>query len=124
MKIALARVIARGLPLQPQVQWARTLGDQLAEPVGLFRGLGAGLVAMGGVALLLACAGIHAIVAFSLAQRRRELAIRIALGASRRAIAGDLAGRTARQLLTGIAAGAAPLKRAMDLRPTDSLREA
>lgn len=114
--------VARGVPLRPEVQWTKTLGAQMAEPVALFRGLGVGLVALGGVALVLACTGIHAIVAFSLAQRRRELAVRIALGAGAATLARALLSRTLRQLAMGAIGGvlvAVLVTRFMDVIPFD-----
>lgn len=42
------------------------------------------------VAVLLGTIGVYAVLAFGVAQRRRELAIRLALGAERRAIVGDV----------------------------------
>jgi predicted permease len=107
--LALAPAIheaVRQLPLQPRVQWTHTLADNLAQSASIFRGFGYGLVALGGVALILTCTAIHAIVAFSLAQRRRELAVRLALGAGGRGVVGALLGRTARQLAAGAILGA------------------
>jgi hypothetical protein len=113
---------ARSVRLRPQVQWTRTLAAQMAEPVALFRGLGVGLLALGGVALLLACTGVHAIVAFSLAQRRRELAVRMALGAGGGAIVRAVLSRTVRQLITGAVGGlvvAALVTRLIEVIPFD-----
>ena len=104
--VPLIHEAARVVPLRPEVQWTRTLGAQMAKPVALFRGLGVGLVALGGVALVLACTGLHAIVAFSLTQRRRELAVRIALGAGAATLARALLSRTLRQLAMGAIGGA------------------
>jgi predicted permease len=110
------------------VQWSQTLADQLAEPVLLFRGLGGSVLAMGAVALLLACTGIHALVAFAVAQRRREIAIRVALGAAPGEVARAVMGRTMWQLAAGAIAGAAiaflldaAIQRPFDLERIDAL---
>jgi ABC-type antimicrobial peptide transport system permease subunit len=60
---------------------------------------------IGGVATALAAAGMFALVAFAVAQRRRELGIRMAIGASPRHILGVLLGQNARPTAIGIAAG-------------------
>ena len=97
--------VARALEPQAVVQWTDTLTDQMAEPVLVYRGLGGAVTAMGGVALLLACTGIHALVAFSVAQRRREIAVRVALGASRTSVTRTVLTRTIWQLAIGIVFG-------------------
>jgi predicted permease len=87
------------------VQWTQTLADQLAEPVLLYRGLGSAVLAMGGVAMLLACTGMHALVAFAVAQRRREIAVRVALGATRADVTRSVLTRTLYQLACGALLG-------------------
>jgi ABC-type antimicrobial peptide transport system permease subunit len=77
----------------------------MIEPVLLYRGVGGAVLAMGGVALLLACTGIHALVAFAVAQRRREIAVRVALGASRTNVTRAVLTRTIWQLAIGIVFG-------------------
>jgi ABC-type antimicrobial peptide transport system permease subunit len=60
-----------------------------------------------GSVLLLSAAGIHALMSFTVNQRRREIGIRAALGApARRILAGVLA-RASRQLAVGVGLGLA-----------------
>ncbi len=60
-----------------------------------------------GSVLLLSAAGIHALMTFTVNQRRREIGVRAALGApARRILAGVLA-RAARQLALGVGVGLA-----------------
>jgi predicted permease len=55
--------------------------------------------------LLLSAAGIYAMLSFTVARRRREIGIRIALGADRRRILGGIFARAAAQLGAGVAVG-------------------
>ena len=65
---------------------------------GLFSIFGAG-------ALLLTAIGLYSVTAFSIAQRRRELGIRVALGATRADLVRLLTAQGGRQLAIGLAAG-------------------
>jgi predicted permease len=93
--------VARGLSPAPTIRWSRSLAEQLNEPVSILRLMGVGLFVMGGVALLLACTGIYAIIAFTVEQRRREIAIRRAIGAGSLAITRTLLARSSWQLIAG-----------------------
>ena len=55
--------------------------------------------------LLLSAAGIYAMLSFTVARRRREIGIRIALGADRRRILGGIFARAGAQLGVGVAVG-------------------
>jgi ABC-type antimicrobial peptide transport system permease subunit len=55
--------------------------------------------------LLLAAAGIYALVSFTVAQRRREIAIRAALGAPPRRLLVSILGKAMRQLAVGLLLG-------------------
>jgi ABC-type antimicrobial peptide transport system permease subunit len=59
----------------------------------------------GGLALLLAAVGLYGVVAYTVASRRAEIAVRIALGASRGRVLGMIFGDVARMLGAGIAVG-------------------
>ena len=69
-----------------------------------------GAVLLGGfgvLAMLLASVGIYGITTFAVAQRTREIGIRIALGAARDDVVRLVAARTARPVVFGLAAGLA-----------------
>lgn len=85
------------------------------------------LTAFGVFALVLACVGIYGVISYSVAQRTREIGVRVALGASRFNIFGMIMGQGARLAALGIAIGIAAalgVTRMMssflyDVRPTD-----
>jgi predicted permease len=65
------------------------------------------LEVFGATALLVALAGLYGLLSYLVAQRNRELGVRIALGAQRRDIMGILLGQAGRMLLAGAAIGIA-----------------
>jgi ABC-type antimicrobial peptide transport system permease subunit len=60
---------------------------------------------IGALATILAAAGMFALVAFAVAQRKRELGIRIAIGAKHRYILGVLLAQNTKPMLAGAVAG-------------------
>ena len=99
------REIAGAIDPNLQLRRVTTLAQSLASEQGLWR-----LIAtvLGGVTLavvLLSAAGIYAMMSFTVAQRRREIGIRSALGADPRQILMGIFGRAARQLSSGAACG-------------------
>jgi putative ABC transport system permease protein len=63
------------------------------------------LGSFGGLGLMLACVGIYAVISYSVAQRTREMGIRLALGAAPGAIRGLVMREGMALALVGIAAG-------------------
>lgn len=103
---AAVRAVAVTLPSGTQMVEARTLDQTAGEDAVGFIFSAFGLV--GAVAVLLATAGIYALVSFTLARRTREVGIRTALGASPRRIATGLLSRAMLQVGLGVLAGAIP----------------
>jgi len=64
-------------------------------------------ILMTGVALLLSLSGIYAVLSFIVARRKREIGVRVALGASRPRVVGAIFRRPLIQVGLGILAGAA-----------------
>ncbi len=62
-------------------------------------------IVFGVAALLIASIGVYAVTAYSLSKRRREMNIRVALGAARADVIGLLMKQTAASVLPGMAAG-------------------
>ena len=80
-----------------------SLSELMMQSVGTtrFSSLLASLFAV--VALVLGMVGIYSVLAYIVAQRQREIAVRLALGASRRHVMGDVLRQTARLTGLGIA---------------------
>jgi hypothetical protein len=87
--------VIRVAPLAVFYDQQRAIWRYLAWGVGL-------LVAS---VLMLSAAGIYAMIAFTVAQRTREIAIRSALGAAPHRLLMNIFGRAGRQLGTGLIAG-------------------
>ncbi|HEX2204511.1 MAG TPA: FtsX-like permease family protein, partial [Longimicrobium sp.] len=66
------------------------------------------LAVVGAVVLLLAAAGVYALMSFSVARRTREIGVRAALGAAPRRVVAAVFSRAFAQLAIGIAVGAVP----------------
>jgi ABC-type antimicrobial peptide transport system permease subunit len=62
-------------------------------------------VAFGGLALLLAAIGLYSVIAWDVAQRTREMCVRIALGAGRQHVIGMVVTRGLWLVGAGVAAG-------------------
>ena len=65
------------------------------------------LMALGAMAVLLACAGIYSVVAFSVARRRNEMGVRMALGATAPQVVRLVVSEMAKLVIIGVAAGIA-----------------
>jgi predicted permease len=87
------------------IRSVRTMDDLIDSSVAQPR-LNLALVgSFAAIAMLLACVGIYGVVAYSVAQRRQEIGIRMALGASRGKISMLFMRRALASALIGLAAG-------------------
>lgn len=83
-----------------------TMDELMARSLASRRFVATVIGAFAGVSLLLAALGLYGVIALTVTQRRRELGVRIALGASRRQIAGLVLGQGLSVAAIGIGAGA------------------
>ena len=104
---AIQTAIGPELPAQPQAQRIQSLDD-------LFRGLTARrrftmfvMTMVGAGALALAILGIYGVMTSIVAQRTREIGVRVALGASRGRVLRSVVGRALAYVLAGSAIGLA-----------------
>lgn len=99
------RRIVREVDAQQPLSDVRMLADVVAEQTMTRRTQIRVLGALAALALLLADIGIHGLLAFTVAQRDREIGVRLALGAQPSAVGRMLAGEAVRMALLGIAPG-------------------
>jgi putative ABC transport system permease protein len=99
------RRIAADVDPRLQVNNVRPMGDLLRQNQRSMRLIASVFAAVTLTVLLLSAAGIYAMMAFSVTQRRREIGIRLALGAGARKILWTMFSRAGAQLLAGAALG-------------------
>ena len=90
-----------------QLPRVRPLDEMYAENGRLLAMLALVVALITGSVVLLSAAGIHALMSFTVNQRRREIGVRAALGADARSILGSVLARATRQLALGVGVGLA-----------------
>ena len=76
------RTIARDLPILS----IQTIEQQFNIAISQERLLGTLSLMLGGIAVLIACVGLHALLSYDVAQRTREIGVRMAMGATGRSV--------------------------------------
>ena len=89
------------------IESVQTMDQQVTDIVAPQRFSTLLVGAFAGIALLLAAVGLYGLLAFSIAQRRREIAVRMALGAGRNTVIGMVIAQGARLVAIGFIAGLA-----------------
>lgn len=104
LRARLAPILA-GVDPDVPIGRVTSMAQQIAGTLSDQRLLASTLTALGAMALLLSSIGVYGLVAFTLQTRRREIGVRMALGASRGAVLRLVAGQTARLGALGVATG-------------------
>ncbi len=99
------RQVAASVDPTLQLVRIRPMNVTYAEMGRLLGLLAVAIAVLTGSVLLLSAGGIHALISFTINQRRREIGLRSALGASSRRILSGVLGRALRQLTIGVAIG-------------------
>jgi putative ABC transport system permease protein len=96
-----------GIEIDPAMQLRRVvpLAAFYTDLRTLWRSVASGLVLITAAVLMLSAAGIYALMSFTVAQRTREIGIRMALGAHPRRLLYGIFGRALRQLASGVLVG-------------------
>ena len=103
--VAAVREIVRRVDPQQPISNVRMLSDVVGDQTETRRAQLRVLGSLAGLALLVTAAGIHGLLAFTVAQRDREIGVRLALGADRGSVARMIMSEGVRLALVGVGAG-------------------
>jgi predicted permease len=104
---ATVRTAVRELNRSVVVDYVRTMEAQIDDSLVTERVLATLSTTFGTLALLLAIVGLYGVVAFDMTRRRKEIGVRIAIGATRAQVVRRVIGDTLRVAGLGVAAGVA-----------------
>jgi ABC-type antimicrobial peptide transport system permease subunit len=103
---AISQVIGRLDPHLP-VYFTQTMDTYIQDQILPYRMLSNFLLYIGLMALFLAAIGVYGMLAFNVSRRRREIGIRMALGANSRKIVAQVLRQGLIQVILGIGVGSA-----------------
>jgi ABC-type antimicrobial peptide transport system permease subunit len=105
--VPLLKQVVREVNSTATVKDVRTMEDVVSESLARQRFNMTLIATFAAVALVLAVVGLYGVLALIVGQRRREIGVRLALGASPRAVVGMLLGEGARVAAIGVVVGLA-----------------
>ena len=97
----------RAIDPQVPVSEVQTFEEVVSRSLWRQRLQGNVLAIFAAMSLVLACVGLYGVISYAVAQRTRELGVRMALGASRRTVMFMVFGQSVRVVVAGIAIGVA-----------------
>jgi ABC-type antimicrobial peptide transport system permease subunit len=103
--VAAARAAVRAVDRSQPVYDVHTMRENLRERTIGLHYVGAVMFVFGGLALVLAIIGIYSVMAYMVTQRRHEIGVRMALGATRRDVLRLTVRHTATLTAIGVAIG-------------------
>jgi predicted permease len=104
---SLARRTIREIDADVPISDVRSIGQVMSASVARPRLIMALLTVFGGVGLVLGAIGVYGVIAYAVGERRREIGVRIALGAEPRAVARSVVLHGVRYAVVGVAIGLA-----------------
>lgn len=103
--ISEARAITAGIDVELPIFGVETMTESLDDSLWTRRAMSWMIAAFSTVALLLAIAGIYGVISYSVGQRRQEISLRMAIGAQREDILGEVVRQGMVSVVIGVVLG-------------------
>jgi len=103
----IARQTVRGIDADVPISDVRSLEQVMSASVARPRLIMSLLLVFAGVGVILGAVGVYGVIAYAVGERRREIGVRIALGAAPGTVAGAVVLRGLRYAVVGVAIGLA-----------------
>jgi predicted permease len=116
--VAAVRRAVQELDADVALYWVSTMDEVIARSTRSTRFLATLLASFSALAVILAIVGVYGVMSYVVALRRREIGMRMALGASRAAVVRFVLGRAMRRAVVGVLIGmVAAVQLSMAMRP-------